>query len=273
MGDIIPEPTRLLLAAASNIIKHPPEKIVLNNLIEIGRRLTEAKGLIKYGEWGKWLKESVGFSQNRAEKLMRLYEAYGSQQPALGDAGAQARDLPNLSYTHALILLGVPEEDRAQFISDIDIESMTTRELQQAVNELKQSQQAKAGLQKTLDEEKEKNLQLAKECDNLKKETDDLRKSRQELQQNVEKKVMENKKLAEHSNLRSYQRVSNELAATQIKLLTSKVAFRFESLDKAFKELTYEMNLLAKIDPQVHGEYKKMLNDFLIKAMQERMGS
>ncbi|WP_068962503.1 DUF3102 domain-containing protein [Desulfosporosinus sp. BG] len=273
MGDIISERTPLLIAAEINIIKHQTEKMVLNNFIEIGRRLTEAKGLFKFGEWAKWLKESVGFSQSRAEKLMRLYDAYGLQQPALRGSEAQALELPNLSYTHALILLGVPEEDRAQFINDIDIESLTTRELQLAVNDLKQSQQEKAGLQTALNDEKEKNTQLARECDNLKKETNDLRKSKQELQQDVEKKVMENKKLTENSNLKSYQRVSNELAAAQIKLLTGKVAFRYETLDKAFKELTYEMDLLAKIDPQVHGEYKKILNDFLIKAMEKRMGN
>ncbi|WP_040411072.1 DUF3102 domain-containing protein [Desulfosporosinus sp. OT] len=273
MGDIISERTPLLIAAEINIIKHQTEEMVLNNFIEIGRRLTEVKIMIKHGEWGKWLKESVGFSQNRAEKLMRLFDAYGGQQLALRGAGGQAQELPNLSYTHALILLGVPEEDRAQFINDIDIESITTRELQQAVNDLKRSQQEKAGIQKTLDEEKEKNTQLAKECDNLKKETSDLRKSKQELQQDVEKKAMENKKLTENSNLKSYQRVSNELAAAQIKLLTGKVAFRYETLDKAFKELMYEMDLLAKIDPQVHAEYKKMVNDFLIKAMEKRMGN
>jgi len=32
------------------------------------------------------------------------------------------------------------------------------------------------------------------------------------------------------------------------------------------------MNLLAKVDAQVHGEYMKMLNGFLIKAMGARMG-
>lgn len=130
---------------------------------------------------------------------------------------------------------------------------MTTRELEQAVNELKQSQQEKAGLQKALAEEKEKNTQLAQEQDNLKKETSDLRKSKQELQQDVEKKALENKKLAENSNVKSFQRVSNELAAAQIRLLTGKIVFRYETLEKAFKELTYEMDLLAKLDTQVHG--------------------
>lgn len=88
----------------------------------------------------------------------------------------------------------------------------------------------------------------------------------------VKKKTLENKKLAENSNLKSYQRVSNQLAAAQIKLLTSKIAFCFESLEKAFKELSYEMDLLAKVDAQVHEEYAKKLNGFLIKTMEERMG-
>jgi len=43
-------------------------------------------------------------------------------------------------------------------------------------------------------------------------------------------------------------------------------------LGEAFKELSYEMDLLAKVDDQVHGEYAKMLNGFLIKTMEERKG-
>ncbi|SDG61623.1 hypothetical protein SAMN05443529_104189 [Desulfosporosinus hippei DSM 8344] len=66
--------------------------------------------------------------------------------------------------------------------------------------------------------------------------------------------------------------MNNELAAAQIKLLTFKIAFCFESLEKAFKELSYEMDLLAKVDDKVHGEYAKKLNGFLIKTMEERMG-
>lgn len=47
----------------------------------------------------------------------------------------------------------------------------------------------------------------------MKKETGDLRKSKQELQLVVEKKTLENKKLTESCSMKSYQRVSNELAA------------------------------------------------------------
>ncbi|XWX62393.1 DUF3102 domain-containing protein [Desulfitobacterium sp. AusDCA] len=59
---------------------------------------------------------------------MRIFGAYGIQQSASFDAGAQAQALPNLNYTQAFILLGVLEEERAQFIAEIDVESMSTRE-------------------------------------------------------------------------------------------------------------------------------------------------
>lgn len=269
----MPERRLPLIAAEINFLKDQTKKIVLSNFIEIGRRLAEAKSQVKHGEWGTWLKEEVGFSQRRAEKLMRLFDAYGGLGPALAEAGGQDGELSNLSYTHALILLGVPEEDRVQFITEMDFDSMTTRELEQAVNELKQTKQEHADIQKNLAEEREKTIQLTGELDNLKKESDELRRTQQKLQGDIEKKVMENQKLTENSNFKSYQRVSNELAAIQIKLLTSRIAFRYEALEKVFKELSNEMNLLAKVDVEVHGEYRKMLNGFLVKAMEERMGS
>jgi uncharacterized protein (DUF3084 family) len=40
-----------------------------------------------------------------------------------------------LSYTQAVALLGVPEEDREQFIEEHDIDAMSTRELQAAIKE------------------------------------------------------------------------------------------------------------------------------------------
>jgi len=59
------------------MIKYQAEWIYLTAAIKIGRRLTEAKALLKYGEWGKWLEASVDFSQSRANKLMRIFKEYG----------------------------------------------------------------------------------------------------------------------------------------------------------------------------------------------------
>lgn len=280
MGNSIAERTPLVIAAEINMIKHQTEQMVLNNFIEIGRRLKEAKDQLPHGEWGKWLKESVNFSVNRAEKLMRIYDAYGTSQTSFLNAGAQTQELPNLSYTQALILLGVPEEERTQFILDMDIESMSTRELQKAVDVQKQAQLEKdqvdlekANLQQTLTDQTVQITRLTEERDSLKISAEQLAKTKVSLEQAVEKKRHENKTLKEESSYKAYQRLSGNLTAAQIKLATHKVAFHLEGLEKSFKELTYEINLLAQLDKDVYQEYKKRVSDFLMKALKERIES
>ena len=286
MSDLITERTPLVIAAEINMIKEQTEKVVLNNAVEVGRRLKEAKEILQHGEWLKWLEESVSYTERTAQRFLLVFDAYGDKQPAAHNAGAQTQRLPNMTYSQALILLGVPEEEREQFIAEMDIENMSVRELQKAVKDREQALQdreqafqdrdralqEKADLQKALDGEKGKNTQLIKERDNLKTKAGDLQKSNQALEQDVEKKRLEYDKLKEMTGYKSIQRMNNNLTAAYNKVAANKIAFLYENLDKAFKELAYEMTKFASLDPDVHAAYKKMVNDFLIKAMQERMG-
>ncbi len=79
MNDLITERTPLVIAAEINTIRHYAGKILLTSAIVIGRRLKEAKDLLPYGEWGKWLKESVCYSQRTADRLIQLCETYGTK--------------------------------------------------------------------------------------------------------------------------------------------------------------------------------------------------
>jgi|GEM_PF-3543427 len=70
---------------------------------------------------------------------------------AEGDLGKQDSDgnpnsslVTNLTYTQALILLGIPEEERDEFIAEHDVESMTKLELQQAVKDRDQKNPCRA---------------------------------------------------------------------------------------------------------------------------------
>jgi hypothetical protein len=83
---------------------------------------------------------------------------------------------------------------------------------------------------------------------------------------------LEYEKLKETTGYKNIQRMSDSLVAAYNKVAANKIAFLYESLDKTFKELTYEMTRFASLDSEVHAEYKKMVNDFLLKAMKERMG-
>ena len=70
---------------------------------------------------------------------MRIFKEYGAGQLVSSNSDSN----PNLNYSQAVLLLGIPKEERAQFILDIDIEGMTNQELRQAVKERRQTRQEK----------------------------------------------------------------------------------------------------------------------------------
>lgn len=163
---------------------------LLSASIEIGRRLLEAKQIVDHGEWEEWLEENVEYSTRTAQNLMKIYDEYGSSQVnILGDAKTQA--LAFLTYTQAVALLGIPTEKREEFIETNDIDSMSTRELQEAVRTSK-------GLSKALakaEEDIEKlNEQIdaapqanAEELDQLTQEIEKLKKAKSKLKEELAK--------------------------------------------------------------------------------------
>lgn len=102
--------------------------------MEIGKRLVEAKDLLKHGEWGKWLEEKVEFTQQTANKFMRCANEF-SNMPSTAQLGTGK----------LFALLSVPQEDREDFISQPHevngqiktLEEMSTRELSQVIKEKK----------------------------------------------------------------------------------------------------------------------------------------
>ncbi|BAE82918.1 hypothetical protein SDC9_09997 [bioreactor metagenome] len=134
MNDLSTERTPQVIAAEITMITRQTRKILLASAVEIGRRLKEAKSLVNHGEWEKWLEESVRYSLSTARRLMQLYEEYGASfpdEPGLSNH-APVRDL---TYTQALLLLGLPGEEREEFLAQNDVTGMTKLELQQALKD------------------------------------------------------------------------------------------------------------------------------------------
>lgn len=98
------------LVSEIRMITEQTKQVVLFNSIEIGRRLTEAKAMVKRGTWGTWLKERVDYSQRTANNFMKIYQEYGRNGLA-----EKSQALANLSYTQALALIDLPEDERARF--------------------------------------------------------------------------------------------------------------------------------------------------------------
>lgn len=146
-------------------IKQHAQKVMLATYIEIGKRLTEAKGMLKHGEWLPWLNEKVQFSRQSAERFMLAYREYGEiyegQNP-------NCSILRNISISNALALLAVPEEERETFAAEVDAEHLSTRELEEAIKARAEAEQKIRELESDLKIEKDSNNRAAVVIEELK---------------------------------------------------------------------------------------------------------
>ena len=129
-----------MIAGEINTIKEQVRTTALSASVEIGRRLLEAKALVPAGEWVQWLKDNVDYSVRTAQNLMALGQEYDGQQ---------TQALARLSYTQAVMLLALPQEEREDFAETHDLDALSTRELQKEIQALKAE---KAEMQITMDE-------------------------------------------------------------------------------------------------------------------------
>lgn len=130
-------PERDIEAVTTEIIEicRQAQVMALSCAVEVGRRLCEAKELLRHGEWGDWLKERVAFSQSTANNLMRLYREYGSQSFAICGVIPNSQVIANLPYTKALRLLAIPAEEREEFAEEHRAAEISSKELEQAIRE------------------------------------------------------------------------------------------------------------------------------------------
>ncbi|WNN76715.1 DUF3102 domain-containing protein [Lysinibacillus capsici] len=157
MTQLITERSTDVIAAEINAIKFQTQTMMLQASSEIGKRLIEVKERLPHGEWGKWLKENVEYSQSTANNLMQIHVEYSSNSQAFG----------NLSYSKAVALLGIDAEDREAFLQENDVDEMSTRELQRIVKEKQKLEKEMA--KREADALKEKSL-LEKDIQDLKQQ-------------------------------------------------------------------------------------------------------
>lgn len=92
------------------------------NIMGIGERLNEAKGMLNHGEWLDWLENNVQFSERTAQNFMRLANEWTNPQ-ALADLGT----------TKCVALLSIPKDEREDFIVENDVAEISVRKVEDAV--------------------------------------------------------------------------------------------------------------------------------------------
>lgn len=134
-------------------------------IVEIGKRLLEAKEQLPHGQWESWLEKSVEFSQGTAKRFMKI----------ASECGANRSPVIDLPYTKILALLQLPPEEREEFIAEPHlvngqektVDEMTKRELQAAVKEKNEAVKARKDAERQLADARARAERAEKEKEGL----------------------------------------------------------------------------------------------------------
>lgn len=132
MNDMISSTGRTAenIAAEIRTLDTQGKHLCLMYIFEIGKRLEEAKSLVGHGHWGEYLKAQVGYSQDTANKYMKVYREYQNN-----GVFANSDTFMNLDFSKAYKLLAVPAEEREAFLQEHPVEDMTVRQLEEAIRD------------------------------------------------------------------------------------------------------------------------------------------
>ena len=98
------------------------------NIIEVGKRLIQAKSLVNHGHWQAWLEKNFQLSQQTAQKFMKCSERF-----------ANAVSMRDFTSTQMIALLSLPDaEETEKFIAEKAAEGkvvaeMTIKELREEI--------------------------------------------------------------------------------------------------------------------------------------------
>lgn len=121
-------------------------------IVEIGKRLLEAKEQLPHGQWEDWLEKSVEFTPRTARNFMKIASEFDSNRKPVSD----------LPYTKLLALIQLPPEEREEFIAEPHlvngqektVDEMTKRELQAAIKEKNEAVKAREKAERQLADER-----------------------------------------------------------------------------------------------------------------------
>lgn len=248
------------IASEIKILTKQGQSMALYFIIEIGKRLKEAKEMMDHGQWGNWLENEVSYSQSTAENFMRIASEYGNDQVSLFET-SNSQALENLGYTKLVALLAVPGAERAEFAKEVNADKISTRELQNKIKELQLSKEKaeedKRNLKNQIEEQKRYSKTVldslerqretaqaeaqkaAQQADKLRKELEQLKELKQDIPEDTLHKIRieaENKIKEELSKKLSSASEKQKQAEEKAKEAEKKIRSEKERLQKEYQE-------------------------------------
>ena len=203
------------------------------NVIEVGKRLAQAKGMLPHGEFGGWLENNFGLSQSSANKFMAVAERFGKSE-----------SIPNLKPTQMIAMLSLPADETEQFIEDkaaagTPVEDMTIRTLHKEIEQWK----SRAEVNENAVTEKEQRIsQLASNFNSLQNEKAQLQRDLDDARNQLKNQKPVIQAPADYEHIKSeLAKLRNEKAALQNKLDNSN-AKRLAELDAKIAAMQKEID-------------------------------
>lgn len=263
------------LVSEINLITEQTKQALLTGTIEIGKRLTEAKCLVRHGEWGNWLAERVNYSQRSANNFMKIYKEYGATGLA-----AKSQSIANLSVTQAVAMFDLPAEERERFAEQNEADKMSIRQLKAEVAKAKEELEAEKSSTKEALEQCKKNheaeiahyKQMTQSAVSKREEIEAQlkaeRKHLEELSASQDEKAKEQVEAAIAEQKAELVRTNEEVDALQAELAKLNGKHK-EELEAVRKEQgrKLEAELKAK-DEEIAGS-KKRLEEALTQSTKE----
>jgi len=185
------ERTLPVIASEIKTIEEVVYRTTLEGVIQIGKRLEEAKGQIGHGSFSDWCKECLGYSQRQAQKYMEISSKYSDENSPFSNANISS----HLSISKAYSLLALPEEEVENFTKEHDVESLTVKQLEEEIKNLKEEKTRELE-EKTKEVQDLKNimLQLENEKANI-PDTEALEAELKQMREALEQAEAEKEKL------------------------------------------------------------------------------
>ena len=115
--------------------------ITLRCGVEIGKRLIEAKKILKHGEWLPWLNEQ-GINSRTAAHYMKLFREYGEEIEEENKNAGQPGAWAQMSISQAAELMAIPKLERKTFAKEIDALQLSVREMKEEIRKKYEEQNA-----------------------------------------------------------------------------------------------------------------------------------
>ena len=219
------------------------------NILEVGKRLIQAKVLLPHGEFGDWLEKNFSLSQQTASNFMRCAERFANYQ-----------SISNFKPTQMIAMLALPADETEEFIeakaaAGTPVEDMTVKQLRDEIQQWKSKAEVNAN---AVNEKDRRISELATRFNDLQNQKAQLQRNLDTARDQIKNQKPVIQAPADYAQIkRDLAKLRDEKAALQKKLVerTAEVPKDYYENKKRLTELDAQIARMQKqIDAHASAE-------------------